>query len=160
MTPVPINSGSSPASLAVKIFKCFLSHLMVVRENKTDVFDKFKIEGGNFKDCIREDAEGLLSLFEASHYGMPCETGLEAAKTFCVERLKSLIGKMEIKSAQQIQQSMEVPIRWRMPRLETRNFIDHYESDSGKNPVLLELAKLDYNLTQSVHQKELQELTK
>lgn len=126
----------------------------------SEVFDKFKNRDGNFKEGLTKDAEGLLSLFEASHYGMQCETDLEAAKDFCVEHLKSRIGKMEIKLAQQVQQSLECPIRWRMPRLEARNFIDLYEWDSAKHPLLLELAKLDYNLVQSVHQREVQELAK
>ncbi|KAF7140217.1 hypothetical protein RHSIM_Rhsim06G0155900 [Rhododendron simsii] len=93
---------------------------------------------------------------------MQCEIDLEAARTFSVKHLNSLTaGKMEIELAEQVQQSvLECPVPWRMPRLEARNFIDLYESDSARNPLLLEFAKLDYNLVQSVHQKEVQELSK
>ncbi|XP_058220233.1 probable terpene synthase 9 isoform X1 [Rhododendron vialii] len=126
----------------------------------SEVFNKFKDRDGNFKEGLSKDAEGLMSLYEASHYGMQCEIDLEAARTFSVKHLNSLTGKMEIELAEQIQQSLECPVRWRMPRLEARNFIDLYESDSSRNPLLLEFAKLDYNLVQSVHQQEVQELAK
>ncbi|ONI18547.1 hypothetical protein PRUPE_3G222300 [Prunus persica] len=66
-----------------------------------------------------------------------------------------------ISIAQQIvEQSLETPLRWRMPRIEARNFIDIYERDNSKNLALLELAKLDYNLVQSVYQMEIKELSR
>ncbi|XP_058220235.1 probable terpene synthase 9 [Rhododendron vialii] len=127
----------------------------------SEVFNKFKDGDGSFKEALSRDVEGLLSLYEASHYGMHCEIDLEAARTFSVKHLNnSLAGKMEIELAEQVQQSLECPVRWRMPRLEARNFIDLYESDCARNSLLLEFAKLDYNLVQSVHQQEVQELAK
>ncbi|XP_057506517.1 trans-ocimene synthase, chloroplastic-like [Actinidia eriantha] len=88
------------------------------------------------------------------------EDDLEEAKDFSVKHLKSLIGKMDVNLAEQVQESLEFPLRWRMPRLEARSFIHLYEMDDAKILLLLELTKLDYNLVQSVHQKEVKELTK
>ncbi|XVE52797.1 hypothetical protein DITRI_Ditri02bG0152900 [Diplodiscus trichospermus] len=45
-----------------------------------------------------------------------------------------------------------------MPWTESRDFIDMYQRDERMNPLLLELAKLNYNITQSVYLKELQRL--
>ncbi|XP_040934269.1 terpene synthase 10 [Gossypium hirsutum] len=42
-----------------------------------------------------------------------------------------------------------------MPRLEARWFIDVYEKNKGKNPIILEFAILDYNIVQSMHQDDL-----
>ena len=111
-------------------------------------------------DGISQDIAGLLSLYEASYLGFEGEDDLEEAKRFSTLHLKSLVGNLKGDLADQVQQSLEVPLHWRMPRLETRNFIEVYQQRSTKNSALLELAKLDYNLVQSAYQKELKELTK
>ncbi|CAB4274271.1 unnamed protein product [Prunus armeniaca] len=36
-----------------------------------EVFNKFRSRDGSFKDSLSKDVEGLLSLYEASHLGMP-----------------------------------------------------------------------------------------
>ncbi|KAL7000223.1 hypothetical protein U1Q18_001371 [Sarracenia purpurea var. burkii] len=135
----------------------------LLRENgypiSSDVFNKFKDIEGGFMKSLSQDVTGLLSLYEASYYGMDSENDLEEAKNFSVKHLSSLIGKMNIKVAEQVRRSLEIPLRWRMPRLEARNFIDLYPKDNGVgSSLLLELSKLDYNLVQSVHQKEVKEL--
>ena len=104
---------------------------------------------------LREDVAGLLSLFEAAYLGIPGENILEEAKNFSTNHLKLLTGKLESDIAEQIEQSLEVPVHWRMAR---REAIDSYQRDNAKSSVLLELAKLDYNLLQSIYLKELKEL--
>ncbi|WJZ99522.1 hypothetical protein VitviT2T_017960 [Vitis vinifera] len=126
----------------------------------SDVFDKFRSKDGRFMDGISQDIAGLLSLYEASHLGVEGEDDLEEARRFSTMHLKGLVGNLEGDLADQVQQSLEVPLHWRMPRLEARNFIDIYQRRNTKNSALLELAKLDYNLVQSVYQKELKELTR
>ncbi|MBA0660537.1 hypothetical protein Goklo_012545, partial [Gossypium klotzschianum] len=50
-----------------------------------------------------------------------------------------------------VDHAFELPLHWRMPRLEARWFIDVYEKNKDKNPIILELAILDYNIVQSMH---------
>jgi hypothetical protein len=126
----------------------------------TDVFDKFRSGDGRFMDSLSSDMEGLLSLYEASHLGMHGEIILEEAKDFSIKNLKSLMAKLNSNSAEQVRQSLEIPLYWRMPRVEARNFIEVYQKDIAKNSTLLELAKLDYNLVQYVYQQELKELAR
>ncbi|KAK5833351.1 hypothetical protein PVK06_017176 [Gossypium arboreum] len=83
---------------------------------------------------------------------------LEEAKGFSSENLKNVIGKLEKVKAKQVQRSLEVPLYWRMERIEARNFIDSYAMDDSNNSVLLDLAKLDYNLIQPIYQQELKQL--
>ena len=109
-------------------------------------------------DSLSLDIEGLESLYEASHHGMDGESTAEEAKNFSMKNLKSLMEKLDSNTAKQVKQSLEVPLYWRVPRVEVRKFIGIYEKDSTKNLTLLELAKLDCNLVQSVHQRELKEL--
>ncbi|MBA0702682.1 hypothetical protein Goari_000021 [Gossypium aridum] len=54
-----------------------------------------------------------------------------------------------------VDHALELPLHWRMPRLEARWFIEAYEKNKDKNPIILELAILDYNIVQSIHQEDL-----
>ncbi|OMO55306.1 hypothetical protein CCACVL1_27317 [Corchorus capsularis] len=134
----------------------------LLRENgffvNLDVFNKFTDNDGKFKDSLREDVAGLMSLYEASFLGLHGEEVLEEAKIFSTKHLKLVMGKLENDLREQVKQSLEVPLYWRFPRSEARNFIDIYQRDSKKNLVLLELAKLDFNLLQSIYLKEIKEL--
>lgn len=144
----------------------FIFSLRVINKSvlcgwKVDVFDRFRGEDGRFLDSFSGDIEGLLSLYEASHLGMPEENVLEEAKNFTIERLRNFsTWKMGSFLAKLVEQSLEVPLYWRMPRFEARNFIDLYHMDGTKSQTLLELAQLDYNLVQSLHQKEVKELAR
>ncbi|OMO63295.1 hypothetical protein COLO4_32555 [Corchorus olitorius] len=62
--------------------------------------------------------------------------------------------------AEQVEESLKMPLHWRFIWTEARNFIDIYQRDDNMNSVLLEFAKLNYNILQSVYIKELQELAK
>ncbi|TXG47887.1 hypothetical protein EZV62_027181 [Acer yangbiense] len=56
--------------------------------------------------------------------------------------------------------ALELPLHWRMLRLEARWFIDVYEKHHpDMNPVLLELAKLDFNVVQATHQEDLKHVS-
>ena len=122
------------------------------------MFDKFRSRDGGFMDSLSWDMGGLLSLYEASHLGMHGENILEEGRDFSIKNLKSIMGKLDSNAAKQVKQSLEIPLYWRVPRVEARDFIGIYQKDNTKNLTLLELAKLDYNLVQSVHQRELKEL--
>lgn len=104
----------------------------------------------------------MLSLYEASHFAKHGEEVLEEAKSFTIKSLKYslLMVNMDSDLTKQVQQSLEIPLRWRMPRVEARNFMDIYQMDETKNMSLLEFAKLDYNLVQSLYQQELKGLAK
>ncbi|KAK1567118.1 hypothetical protein Q3G72_008384 [Acer saccharum] len=132
------------------------------------VFDKFRDRDGRFSDNIKGDITGILSLYEASFLGIQGEDHvLEEARSFSTIYLNKLSGnKLEISEivSEQVQQSLEIPLHWRMPRVEALNFINLYTTtdlvDDHNSLVLLELAKLDYNLVQSIHQQELKELSR
>ncbi|XP_022762477.1 probable terpene synthase 9 [Durio zibethinus] len=124
----------------------------------TDVFNRFRGRDGKFMDTLGADVAGLLSLYEASHLGMHGEDVMEEAKRFSTEHLKSSLGKLDCDLCIQVQQSLQVPLHWKMPRIEARTFIDVYQKQDTKNSTLIELAMLDYNLVQSVYQQELKEL--
>ncbi|KAK8705847.1 hypothetical protein V6N13_049433 [Hibiscus sabdariffa] len=146
-------------------------HFRILRQNglfiSTDVFDKFMDRDGKFMDNLGEDVKGLLSLYEASFLGMPEEHVLDEAQNFSAKHLLVLREKMGTRIGEQIRQSMEYPQHWRMEWAEARDFIAIYQNqrdddddddDDKMSSVLLELAKLNHNILQSIYLKELQEL--
>ncbi|KAK8521119.1 hypothetical protein V6N12_005033 [Hibiscus sabdariffa] len=124
----------------------------------TDVFEKFRGGDSKFMQSLGSDAEAILNLYEASHLGMHGEDVMEEAKDFSAKHLISSLEKLHCDLAMQVQQSLQVPLRWRMPRTEATNYIHAYQKHATSHSALIELAKLDYNLVQAVYQQELREL--
>lgn len=114
------------------------------------------MENGSFKDCLCGDTQGILSLYEAYFFSFEGESLLEAAWSFTsitlVKRLDYITDRnLSIK----VRQALELPLNWRMPRLDACWCIKLYETSNNMNPALLELAKLDYNILQGLYQEEL-----
>ena len=126
-----------------------------------DTFKKFKDEDGNFKECLVTDTVGLLSLYEASHLSCLGETILDEALAFTTTHLvKFVANNKEDPFSNEISRALERPIRKSLERLHTKYFISIYENETSHNKVLLQLAKLDFNLLQSMHKKELSEISR
>ncbi|KAM7498239.1 hypothetical protein LguiA_022653 [Lonicera macranthoides] len=125
-----------------------------------DVFQKFMGENGKFKESLKEDTIGMLSLYEASYLGANGEDVLLKAMEFTKAHLKEALPQMEHQLGKQVHQSLELPKHLRMARLEARRYIEEYSNESDHNSTLLELAKFDYNKVQSLHQMELAEISR
>nr|AUG98171.1 terpene synthase [Trachyspermum ammi] len=124
-----------------------------------DVFQRFTDETGNFKDNLREDVKGLLSLYEASYFGFQGEDIIDKAKAFSLEHLKTSVqGELSPNMARKVNHALDMPLHWKLPRVEAIWYIETYEREQNRIPSLLKLAKLDYNIVQSVHQKEVSKL--
>ncbi|GMN58876.1 hypothetical protein TIFTF001_027973 [Ficus carica] len=131
-------------------------------ENYFKVFNAFKDEAGRFKACICDDAMGMLSLYEASFHSVHGETILEEAREFSTKNLREFISqnKDENHLSKLIVHALEVPLHWRAPRLEARWLIDLCKRSHDVDSTFLDLANLDFNLVQSIHQEELKELSR
>ncbi|XP_042487137.1 alpha-terpineol synthase, chloroplastic-like isoform X1 [Macadamia integrifolia] len=125
------------------------------------MFNHLKDEIGNFKATYLADAKGILSLYEASHLAFEGETILEEAKNFTMTALKEIIkGNIEKNLAKQVNHALELPLHWRVPRLEARWYIDIYEKKENSIAALIELAKLDFNIVQVIHQENVADLSR
>ncbi|KAL5568188.1 hypothetical protein UlMin_024763 [Ulmus minor] len=124
-----------------------------------EVFKGFKDENiGSFKASMSDDINGMLSLYEASFHLVKGESFLEEARDFSTKHLQQYISNKEASENEivvLINHALEIPLHWRMLRLEARWFIDVYEKRKDMNPTLLELGKLDFNVVQSTHQEDL-----
>ncbi|KAE8077315.1 hypothetical protein FH972_015887 [Carpinus fangiana] len=98
-----------------------------------EIFNSFKNKIGGFKACLCDDIEGMLCLYEASFHSVEGESILEEARDFATKQLS------------------ELEARW---------FIDVYRSREDMNPILLDLAELDFNMVQATHQEDLKEMSR
>ncbi|KAF8020236.1 hypothetical protein BT93_G0824 [Corymbia citriodora subsp. variegata] len=126
-----------------------------------EMFNKFKDNKGNFRKSLIADIQGLLSLFEACHLGFHGDDILNDALAFTMTHLESIDkGKVSRNLEKEVSHALNQPIHKGLPRLEARHYIQLYQEEPSHNEVLLSLAKLDFNLLQEQHQKELNNITR
>ncbi|GAB4849344.1 hypothetical protein Ancab_004146 [Ancistrocladus abbreviatus] len=125
----------------------------------TDIFKKFKDEKGCFKESLTADAEGILALFEASYVRMHGENILEEACNFTTTCLKSMVTQANYPLAIRVNHALKHPLHRFFSRLDHKHYILVYETNPLHDKALLKFAKLDFNMVQALHRKELNDLT-
>ncbi|KAL5998588.1 threalose-6-phosphate phosphatase [Asimina triloba] len=126
----------------------------------SDVFKKFKDEKGDFNAALRDNIPGLLSLYEAAYFSTRDDSILDEALDFTTNQLNSVLPHLSSPLSELVKLALDLPLLKRIERLQSRYFISIYQQDKGRNDVLLEFAKLDFNILQSLHKKELSELSR
>nr|AGB05611.1 sesquiterpene synthase 2 [Valeriana officinalis] len=128
-----------------------------------DAFKDF-IDDGTFKTKPSDDTtKGILNLYEASFLAIQGENILDVAQDFAIKYLNE---NLELTTAddptlgEHIRHALELPFHWRMPRVEVRWYIPIYQSTLHMNPVLLEFAKLDFNIVQALYIEEIKDLSR
>lgn len=124
------------------------------------MFSRFIDEEADFPQNLREHAKGMLNVYEASQLCLEGENILDEANEFAVKHLAVLKDCKDLRLAKEVTHALELPLHRRMPRLEARYYIDAYEEREDMNPVLLQLAKLDFNHLQAIHRNELSDLSR
>jgi hypothetical protein len=125
-----------------------------------DEFTKFKDNKGNFKESLINDVKGMLSLYEAAHLRVHGEDILDQALVFTATHLESVASHLSPPLATQVSHALRQPIHKGMQRLEATFYFSIYQQDTSHNEVLLTFAKLDFNVLQKLHQKELYEISR
>nr|ADX42737.1 (E)-beta-farnesene synthase 1 [Pseudotsuga menziesii] len=146
------------------------------------VFENFKDSNGHFVCSaaqFNKDVASMLSLYRASQLAFPGENILDEAKSFTSKYLKEALEKRETYSAWNNKQSLSEEIKYALenswhasvPRVEAKRYCQVYRSDytylaksvyklpKVNNEKILELAKLDFNIIQAIHQKEMKNVT-
>ncbi|CAO2836435.1 unnamed protein product [Amaranthus hypochondriacus] len=123
----------------------------------SEMFEKFKKEDGSF---MENDMEGILSLYEACQLRLDGENVLEEALLFTTTHLTSLVSSSSLSSsmAEQISRSLKRPLYKRTTGLEAKHQITIYQLHPSHNQSLLTLAKLNFNLLQSLHKMEINDI--
>nr|AQT33224.1 chloroplast sabinene synthase [Murraya koenigii] len=154
------NTNKSLYAAALK-FRILRQHGYDIPVKET--FSRFIDDKGSFKSSSHgDDCRGMLALYEAAYLLVEEESTIfRDSISFTTTYLKEWVGKHDSNKhgdeylCTLVNHALELPLHWRMRRLEARWFIDVYESGPDMNPILLELAKLDFNIVQAVHQEDL-----
>jgi len=146
------------------------------------VLDNFKDADGEFfcsTGQFNKDVASMLSLYRASQLAFPEENILDEAKSFSTQYLREALEKSETFSAWNHRQSLSEEIKYALktswhasvPRVEAKRYCQVYRPDYARlaksvyklpkvnNEKILELAKLDFNIVQSIHQEEMKNVT-
>ncbi|OAY78193.1 Alpha-humulene synthase, partial [Ananas comosus] len=129
--------------------------------SELECFDlhEFKDDKGNFAETLRNDPRGLLSLYNAAYLGTRGENILEEAISFARIHLESIANNLKPPLANQVSRALVTPLSRSVKRLETRYYISDYEMEDERDDTIFELAKLDFNLLQSLHCEELKSIS-
>nr|QBL54245.1 synthase 2 [Ocimum tenuiflorum] len=127
------------------------------------VFDCFKNEeGSDFKPNLAKDTRGMLQLYEAPFLVREGEDTLEMGRQFSTKILQKKV-ETELIDENLLSwmcHSLELSLHWRIQRLEARWFLDAYATRPDMNPIVFELAKLDFNIVQATQQEELKHVSR
>nr|KAJ0227746.1 hypothetical protein LSAT_V11C100034560 [Lactuca sativa] len=129
----------------------------------SDTFKTYKDKDGCFNESLKNDLQGLLHLYEATYLRMPGEVILDDALDFSrkclVDIARNHLLSDPVVSAE-IHEALKQPLLKRLPRIEALRYIPFYERETFHNHSLLKLAKLGFNLLQSLHKKEIFQISK
>ncbi|KAK4276029.1 hypothetical protein QN277_019025 [Acacia crassicarpa] len=128
----------------------------------SDVFKGYLDNKGSFHYDLSVDIMGMLSLYEASFLSMEGEIILDEARNFSSTYLKEFVheNKEDNEISLLVNHALEIPLHWRIARLEARWFIDVYERRQNMSTALLKLAKLDFNILQAKYQEDLKHVSR
>ncbi|PIN20092.1 Germacradienol synthase [Handroanthus impetiginosus] len=113
----------------------------------------FKDHTGKFAESLISNVKGMLTLYEAAHFGLNGEDILDQALEFCSTHLKSIVGHVSSSLATQINETLNMPLRKSFNRLGAKKFMSMYQQEESHNEILLKFAKLDFNMLQKMHRK-------
>ncbi|KAK9065728.1 hypothetical protein SSX86_015129 [Deinandra increscens subsp. villosa] len=128
-----------------------------------DTFNKYKDQHGAFKETLTNDVEEMLELYEATCLRVQGEVVLDEALDFTRAHLADIaMDPVRCNStlSAHIQETLETPLHKRVPRLEALSYIRFYEKQASHDQSLLKLAKLGFNLLQSLYKSELSQVSK
>ncbi|KAK1429354.1 hypothetical protein QVD17_11562 [Tagetes erecta] len=120
-----------------------------------EIFQNYKNETQTLKPHSLEYTMGMLNLYEACYHSFEEESVLDDARDFTTKYLKENEEKIDARVSSLVSHALELPLHWRVPRLEAVWFIQLYEKRNDMNLTLLELAKLDFDMVQAIHIEDL-----
>ncbi|KAH9651244.1 alpha-terpineol synthase [Citrus sinensis] len=112
----------------------------------------------HFENEIKEDLQSIYN----SHVNSNCDVNYDHNNDLYTVALRFRLLRQhgyKVSAANQVEHSLEIPLHRGMPRLEARQYISIYEADnSTRNELILELAKVVFNLWQELPRRGLSEI--
>ncbi|GLJ38263.1 hypothetical protein SUGI_0778970 [Cryptomeria japonica] len=158
-------------ALGLRVLRLYRYHV------SADVLKNFKNKNGQFishggdNDSnlidIRDEhmLRSMINLLRASSLAFLGETVMKDAKVFSSAYLKQLLEKSEDIKQKSYLKEAEYALLYEwpstFPRWEARSYIEIYELDNSrlKDKIILELAKLNFNILQYIYKMEMKKLS-
>nr|WBO38710.1 terpene synthase 39 [Aquilaria agallochum] len=152
-----VNAGVSSPQLheAALSFRLLRQHGYNVPAGMLGTFKDMKVNNKQ-----RMDIEGLMELYEASQLGVDGEDILDDAEEFSGQHLREMEPRLHHHQASAVRNTLRHPYHKNISSLVARNFRHGYQGPNMWIYELQELAKLDFNLVQSLHQTELHQVSR
>uniref|UniRef100_A0A0D3FIF8 Terpene synthase n=1 Tax=Oryza barthii TaxID=65489 RepID=A0A0D3FIF8_9ORYZ len=116
------------------------------------------IHGAEFDSPSLHDV--ALRLYNAANLLTHNEEALQEAISFSRHHLELMKSNLKSPLAEQVSRALQIPLSRNLKRVEALSYILEYNvHEQTYNPSILELAKLDFNLLQHIHQRELKTIT-
>ncbi|XP_072977216.1 S-(+)-linalool synthase, chloroplastic-like isoform X2 [Typha angustifolia] len=124
----------------------------------SDIFDRFTDSRGEFNPSLSQDIRGILSLHDASYLNKG-EDVLYKANEFAAKHLKSSISNLEPNLAALVTHTLDHPYHRSLQQYKACYHLSYRQGCFGRNSSAMEeLAVMDFNLNQLLHQKELEQI--
>ncbi|EOA14843.1 hypothetical protein CARUB_v10028157mg [Capsella rubella] len=143
-------------SIMFRVFRTY-GHNML-----SDVFNRFKGSDGKFKETLIQDVKGMLSLYEAVHFGTTTDHIFDEASSFTLNNLEPLAtGRRSCPPhiSKLIRNALHIPQHRNIQALVAREYISFYEHEEDHDDTLLKLAKLNFKFLQLHYFQELKTIT-
>ncbi|PQM36822.1 (E E)-alpha-farnesene synthase isoform X2 [Prunus yedoensis var. nudiflora] len=138
-------------------------HFKILRQQgykvSQDVFGGFLDEKGMLEKSHFSDVKGMLELLEASNLALDGENILDEAKASSTVALRdsNICNILDNNLARHVVHALELSSHRRVGWFNVKWHIHAYEKDNHVKTILLELAKLNFNMVQATLQKDLKE---
>ncbi|CAL9234426.1 unnamed protein product [Arabidopsis halleri] len=129
----------------------------------SDIFNRFKGDDGKFKKCLIKDVRGMLSFYEASHFGTTTEVILDEAMSFTQKHLELFLVGVKATHhphiSKLIHNALYLPQNYNLEILVIREYIRFYEKETDHDERVLKLANLNFKFMQLHYIQDLKTLT-
>ncbi|RVW14372.1 (3S,6E)-nerolidol synthase 1 [Vitis vinifera] len=125
-----------------------------------DVFNNLKDTEGKLQEKLSEDIKGLMGLYEASQLCIKGEDILEEIGNFSSQLLNAWNTHNDHSQARIVRNTLGHPHHKSLARFMAKSFLSDFQGTDGWVNVFRELAKMDFNVVKSIHQKEMLQVSK
>ncbi|KAI3718774.1 hypothetical protein L6452_19658 [Arctium lappa] len=154
----PLKSRSNYLSIEDDLYATSLCFRMLRLNGYNVSQDMFIGFMDKAKKSMNMNVKAVVSLYEASHLAMEGENILEEAQVYTTTFLKDVRSSSKDKIVEEIEKVLELPLNLGVEWFNVRNHIHEYEKKDSVIFNLLKLAKLNFNLVQAAHQRDLKDI--
>lgn len=99
-----------------------------------------------------------MALHEASHLSTEGEDILDEAARFSSESLMANMAHLDDHQTIMVQTTLQYPYHKSLPRFTAKTFIENMRLENDWEATLVNLATMDYSITQSLYQEEIRQI--